>query len=325
MFAPLRFIEPALVGEGITKFKARYAICAKQNQNIVLGFRDMPEIQSMIASSSIVMKKKEWLKDLPGKEFNIIKCRLEGDTLSAYNSLVSDWCTTIQGEFLEVDNPLTRLGKLLQIANGFSYINEKDPLEELLEDRVKITKRKTLFFEQQSKIRALHDLINDPERLGNRRSIIWYNFQAELEILEVYLKKQGTKYLVIQGGEKDVGGKINLFNNDPLYRFLLGQASTIRYGVTVMGKKEDDTSEFIPEFSTTISDEIFYSLNFSLEVFTQQTDRINRIGATKLSRYWLLLTNSCIEDRVYNALESKTSISKSLLIDISEELKLLEV
>jgi SNF2 family DNA or RNA helicase len=322
-FAPLRFVEPALVGESVTRFKDRYAVIAKQNRNIVLGFRDIPEIQSMISASCIVMRKEEWLKDLPGKTFHVVPCRISGDALECYNSLVSNWMFSFKGELQEFDNPLPRMGKLMQIANGFSYIKDEDTLEELDCPKVKPKKRRTLFFDDQPKITALDLLIKDDTRLGNRRAIIWFNYQAELEILEDYLLSSGIKYLVVKGGEKDVGGKIGAFNTDPSYRFLLGQARTINYGSTILGTKAD-SEDILPPFSTTVSDEIFYSLNFSLEVYLQQQDRINRIGQTKECHYWILLTNSCIEEKVYKTMEEKVSINRSLLVDFSKSIKLLK-
>jgi SNF2 family DNA or RNA helicase len=322
-FSPIRFVEPALTGEGVTKFKDRYAIVARQNRNILLGFRDIPEIQSIISASSIVMRKEEWLKDLPPKTFHIVKCALEGDALHCYNDLISNWMFRYQEETFEFDNPLPRLGKLLQIANGFTYVSDTDPLEEVLEDRPTKKKRRTLFFQNQPKIDALHDLVNDPTRLSNRRAIIWFNYQAELEIIEKYLISNSIKYLVIKGGEKDVGGKINLFNSDPSYRFLLGQARTINYGATVLGDSEESYT-LPPEFSTTVSDQIFYSLNFSLEVFLQQQDRIHRIGQLLSCHYWIILTNSCIEEKIHASMQEKIYVNRSLLIDISKNLSILK-
>jgi SNF2 family DNA or RNA helicase len=321
-FSPLRFVEPALVGEGVTKFKDRYSIVARQNRNIVLGFRDMPEIQSILSSACIVMRKEEWLKDLPPKTFHIIKCAIEGEALQCYNDLISNWMFQYEGESFEFDNALPRLGKLLQIANGFTYVSDTDTLEELQERKPKKKKRRTLFFKEQPKIKAFHELLSDPSRLYKRRAIIWFNYQAELETLERYLLENNISYLVVKGGERGVGGKINLFNTNPSYRFLLGQARTITYGATILGDNED--YEVPPEFSPTVSDQVFYSLNFSLEVFLQQQDRIHRIGQLLECHYWIILTNSCIEAKIYKAMGDKTFINKSLLVDFSKTLTILK-
>lgn len=331
-FAPIRFIEPALLGESVTRFKDRYAVVAKQNRNILLGFRDIPEVQTAVASCCIVMRKEEWLKDLPGKKFHSVKSALRGEALECYNSLISNWMFSTQGETFEFDNPLTRMGKLLQIANGFIYasdpVDELDTLAEISGEDMPVSKmkkkRRTLFFDAQPKIQAMHELINDEGRLGNRRAIIWFNYQAELTLIEDYLNEQGIKFLTVKGGDKEIGVKINLFNSDPSYRFLVGQAKTINYGATILGSKESEDFEVTPEFSTTVSDQIFYSLNFSLEVFLQQQDRIHRIGQTKECNYWMLVTNSCIETKIGKAMEDKIRISRALLVDISKEVTLLK-
>jgi len=348
-FAPVRFIEPAVIGEGVTRFKARYAITAKQNQHILIGFRDTPEIQSIIASCCIVMRKAEWLKYLPAKVFHTEKVHISGDAAECYNNLVSNWMFSHEGFDFEFDNPLPRASKLIQIANGFVYHLEKkdeegedDETDELTEieggepKKVAKTKAKgknkpvrtTLFFQDQPKINALHEVITNPEKLDNRRAILWFNFQAELEIIEKYLKKSGYTYLVVKGGDKEIGDKIHKFNTDPSIRFLVGQAKTINYGATILGKqkgsgsRKDDEDLQVTEFSESISDEIFYSLNFSLEVFLQQQDRIHRIGQQKVCHYWMLVTNSCIETKICKAIETKMSISRALLIDFSKELQL---
>ena len=319
-FSPIRFVEPASVGEGVTKFKDRYATVSRHNRNIILGYRDMPEIKSIIDATCIVMRKEEWLKDLPKKHFHLLKCALEGEALQCYNSLVSNWIFESDGVLYEFDNALSRLGKLLQIANGFSYITEEDPIEELEEisPSKKSKKRKTKFFENPPKIKEFLSLIEGRDKLDNRRAIVWFNFQAELEMLEACLKKEGLSFITIKGGDKDIGTKIKMFNEDPSIRFLLGQAKTINYGATILGK-ESEEGDILSEYSTTISDQVFFSLNFSLEVFMQQQDRIHRIGQTKECHYWIIITNSCIESKIYKAMEDKVFVNRSLLVDFSKQ------
>jgi hypothetical protein len=219
------------------------------------------------------------------------------------------------------------MSKLLQIANGFYYYNEDpevDPLAEVMGDEVKVKKgpRHQVLLEDFPKITALDSLIKDPERFGQRRAIIWFNFQAEYDILKTYLDSIGVKWLSVKGGEKKVGEKIRAFNTDPSYRFIVCQAKTINYGVTILGTDKEDY-ELPTEFDTRVADQIFYSLNFSLEVFLQQQDRIHRIGQTNECNYWFLLTSSCIEEKVWKAMQDKTLLNKMMLVDISQQVALL--
>lgn len=332
-FAPVRFIEPALVGQGVTKFKQRYEITSARNPNIPLGYRDIGEIGDILRSCSIVMTKAEWLKSLPKKIFNQIKVQMSDAQYEMHSELARNHLY-IGPEFeIEVDNPLTALSKLNQISNGFVYYRDEDESEALsdmcLGDVGKIKKntvknRKTYFFKEQPKIQALKELIEDRERFGNRRSIIWFNMDAERILLEKALEEWGQTFFIIKGGEKDIGGKVGEFNSNPAIRFLLCQAKSVNYGVTVMGKqsrKDDEGGELdalLYSYAPEVCDEIFYSLSFSLEVFLQQQDRIHRIGQTRECNYWIILTNSKIDSRIMQALDDKLEFNRALLVDIAQ-------
>lgn len=429
VFAPLRFIEPALVGESFSKFRDEYALVSRTNRYITVGYKNVPEVKDMLASCGVILTKAEWLKTLPKKKF-IHKYVQMGDVQrDYYNKLASNYLLQIPevDAEIEVDNPLSVLIKLNQISNGFIYY--KDNNEETLDDlygresakRRKVD-RKTFIFQEQPKAEALIRLIKsdefnsdacsslrNTEHLGdlaaesrtesggncsrlfsartrkeysntsefrstgtldintsisgsghdvigatvtpgsqilssrddavrrtfdgnelkslpnasttNRRAIIWFNLAAELTILEQYFGDAGITFLTIRGGTKDIGDKVREFNSNPSIQFLLCQAKTINYGVTIMGTAEEDLAEDIfPEFDPLVSDEIFYSLNFSLEVFLQQQDRIHRIGQTRECRYWILLTNSKIERRIADRLEEKQICNKEILVDIISNL-----
>lgn len=335
MFGPVRFTEPCLVGNSFYNFKEEYAVAARSNKNIVIGFRKIPEIKAILACCGIIMTKAEWLKHLPPKKF-IHKYIQMGDVQrDVYQRLASNYLVTVPGTDIEVEveNPLTALAKLNQISNGFLYYREnvEASLDELYGKEPKkksIKGRETYVFEEQPKAEALVKLIksaefNDrPNGDKKTRSIIWFNLSAEREIIEGVLTKAGISYLVIAGGEKDIGGKVNTFNKDPSYQFLLCQAKTINYGVTVMGTSDDDLDiDWVPEFDPLVSDEIFYSLNFSLEVYLQQQDRIHRIGQTRECRYWILLTNSPLERKIADRLENKLICNREILVDILNSFK----
>lgn len=450
IFAPVRLLEPALVGESFTRFKEEYCLVSRHNRNIVVGFKNVPEVKEILNSCSIIMRKEEWLKELPPKEFKHIYVQMGDQQRDYYQKLANNYLLVLEDldAEIEVDNPLSVLIKLTQISNGFLYYQEnlEETLEELYgEDNVKRKKkvdRKTYTFKEQPKIDALLKLIasrefNNPEgtcpqdsssksneesvgtgtfeRVDNprnnnrsgqgeilqewdrtktsdstsadtqpsntydesisssehnegsdtsragtddrarllpdgrikgdrpedpnqisgectsgiippdRRAIIWFNMAAELELLQRALLAAGVTFLVIAGGDKNIGEKVRLFNKDPSYRFLLCQAKTINYGVTIMGSDSDSGEDVIPDFDPIVSDEIFYSLNFSLEVFLQQQDRIHRIGQKRKCRYWLLLTNSPIERRIATRLEEKLLCNKEILVDISKSLDLTDI
>jgi SNF2 family DNA or RNA helicase len=319
-FCPIRFIQPALIGVGITNFKDYYAITSRSNKNIIIGFKNLPEIKSILQSCCIVMTKEEWLPYLPKKVFHKIYVPLPDEQYKAYNELAHNYLTILKnGIEIEVDNALTLLCKLTQISNGFIYYTDSDEsYNELIGENSKSTKRQAYTFEEQPKIDALHNLINDTNRLNNRRAIIWFNMKEEYNILSKYLISNNIKFLSVQGGDKEIGSKVDIFNKDSSYRFIVCQAKSINYGITILGSKSEDSEEVdYLRFRSEVHDEIFYSLNFSLEIFLQQQDRIHRIGQNKECNYWLILGNTKMEKKIADALERKLHLSRELLIDIA--------
>jgi SNF2 family DNA or RNA helicase len=334
VFSPTRFIEPSLIGRGWTKFKKRYTVTSKKNPGIILGVYDTPEIKSILHACSIIMTKEEWLKDLPKKVFHKRIVQMSDTQRKLYNSLANNYLVVLDdGREVEVNNALTAMCKLYQIANGFLYINPEadvDALEELEFEGVKPKKgkkkpREVLFFDEQPKITELLRITEDEACLKGRRAIIWFNMSAECDIIERALRERGDTFLTIRGGDKELGAKVRQFNKDPNVRWLVCQAKTINYGQTIMGNQEEkelDIGEVCPSFDPKVSDEIFYSMNFSLEMFLQQQDRIHRIGQTRECNYWLILCNCSVEKRTVKSIEEKHVCSKEILEDIVTAAKL---
>lgn len=338
VFAPIRFTQPALTGEAFGKFRDEYSIVSRHNRFITVGYKNVDEVKDMLAACSVIMTKAEWLKDLPPKEFHRVYVQMGDVQRDYYQKLASNYLLQIpeQNIEIEVDNPLSVLIKLNQISNGFIYYkdNPEESLAELFgkEGKAKKVARKQYIFPEQPKADALIKLINSEkynsydgeEANKGTRAIIWYNLAAELEIISSALTKDGRTFLTIGGGTKDIGGIVRKFNKDPSIQFLVCQAKTINYGVTIMGTvkkgEEEGDLDMLPSFDKRVSDQIFYSANFSLEVFLQQQDRIHRIGQTRKCRYWMLLTNSKIERSIADRLELKLICNKEILVDIVSSL-----
>lgn len=334
MFSPVKFLQPALVGWSFTTFKDRYSIekgsKSDPKRKVIVGYRDLPEIRSLLESCCIVMTKAQWLK-LPEKVFKDIVVQMAPDQKAAYNDLLSNKRLDVAGYEVLADNPLVAMSKLDQISNGFIYLNEEKPAdvaEELLASE-KAARRKpkkrigTFFFEDQPKIEALRTLLTETLP-GSRRAIIWFNLSGEAELIKTLLDELGHSYLTIQGGEKDIGGKVHRFNRDQSVRWLLCQAKSVNYGITVMGAKaetlEEDGVEILPSIDTRIYTEIFYSISFSSEVYQQQQDRVHRLGQEHVCEYYRIFVNSSVEKRKRQAIEDKLELRADMLVDVAHTL-----
>ena len=333
-YAPVRFLEPALVGENYGNFFNAHTVKKEMTDKSgvtrsgIVAYKGVKEIKSILESCCIVMSKEEWLK-LPEKRFIDIQVQLSPDQKEKYYSLMRNYYVKIGDDHIEVDNALVMMSKLYQISNGFVYAykeTDKDILIDLLADDAKTKKkksdRKTYFFPENPKAEALKTLIT--EKLKQRRMIIWFNLEAEDAIIEKALNEIGVTSLSIKGGEKDIGGKVRRFNKDQTIQVLRCQAKSVNYGITVLGSKskdlEDEGIEVLPNIDTQIYTQIFYSLNFSLEVYLQQQDRIHRLGQDHECEYYRLFSNTPIERKIRMALDDKMALRTEMLVDVAQTL-----
>ena len=326
LFSPVQILEPSLVGTSFTKFRDEYFHTWSPDKDddrikIVSNPKDRDMLKSILHSCSMVMRKEEWL-DLPPKEFIEVKVPMPERTAHHYYELMSNYITVVEGTEVEVDNPLSAMCKLMQISNGFVYEKNEDFTDYCLPSLKKKGRgknRPVYYFEEQPKLDALQNLLEGD--LRREKLVLWYVMDAERKLLEGLLTGLGVPFLTIAGGEKDVRSKVSAFNDpDGGIQVLLCQAKTLNYGVTLLGEQdeEEDDVESVLELrlNPAVHTEVFYSLTFSLEVFLQQQDRIHRIGQTHACKYYMLVSDSPIEQMLVDKLKNKMEIRNYMLEDI---------
>lgn len=336
IFAPIRFLEPALVGTSYRTFAKRYSweVTIKKTQDGPIkafqGTRRHEELKALLQATSVVMTKDEWLK-LPPKTFVEHIVQLGDLAREDYYFLAENWTLQVDEGQVNPKISLSVLGKLTQIGNGFLYLDDEDELEDMgffpeenpkpvKKKRISAKNRKIHYYKHQPKIDKMISLLE--KELRGRRVMIWYNLAGEQKLITDALKAGGITYLLAEGGDKNINKNIDTFNRDPNVRCLVCQAKTINYGVTVLGKDYDDEDEDLPiDIVPEVFTQIFYSLNFSLEVFLQQQDRIHRLGQEFPCEYHLLLANTPTEDKVKTILKDKLSVKQYMMEDVIHSLR----
>lgn len=326
LFSPVQILEPSLVGTSFTKFRDEYFHVwspDKDNENIKITSspKDKEMLKSILHSCSLVMRKEQWL-DLPEKEFIEVGVRMPAKASHHYYELMSNYITDIDGTCIEVDNPLSAMCKLMQISNGFIYEKNEDFTDYCLSGLKKKGRgknRPVYYFEDQPKVEALRSLLEGD--LRREKFVLWYVMDAERNLLETLLQSLGVAFQTIAGGEKDVRSKVSSFNDEEGgIQVLLCQAKTLNYGVTLLGNQDesedDDEAPLEMRLNPAVHTQVFFSLTFSLEVFLQQQDRIHRIGQTRACKYYLLISDSPIEQMLVDKLKNKMEIRNFMLEDI---------
>ena len=342
-FAPVQFIEPSLVGTAYGKFAEQYlesVYTGKKDSGgkSILAFgkdskndKAEQEVKAILEACSIIMTKQEWLK-LPPKEVVDVEVDLPSEWVYYMDKLVRDYLITLpDGSEVSCEVPLTILSKWAQLGRGFCYIPD-EPANSIYDlfsqgevpsepkKKKKSTSSETFIFSGENPfITRLIGLLT--EELAREKTIIWFNLRTEGFLIEQALQKAGITYETIFGGEKSVRNKVHGFNRDASCQVLLCQSKAINYGVTVLGQevKEDFDIELVPGFHPSVANEVFFSCNFSYELYTQQQDRIHRIGQTRTCRYWRLWGRDGFLDRkIREALDYKMKLNKRMLVDILE-------
>lgn len=334
VFAPTQFLEPAIFGTSFWNFNKHYGIFSKNKEKgseFLVGYKrgGREEIRAGLELVSIVMSKDEWLPDLPKKMPPVFFLSdLTEDQQRCYDELSTNYITRLpSGETVEVDNPLSCLCKLQQIANGFVYFHEEDDdLTDLglakvtdKENKKPRGPRQTYFFGHNPKNDSLVNFLIAPE-FKTRRVVLWYNMGAELVQIERTLFDLGVKYVIVNGATKDSGSVVDEFNSNPTIQVFVAQAKSVNYGVTLLGVDLDELDS-APELDPEVYTEYFYSVNYSLEVYLQQLDRVHRIGVKCRPEYYFSRSNCLIELRIQEKLDEKQLIRREFLVDIIHQHK----
>lgn len=152
------------LGRYITHYRNAYFTPDKRNAEIIFSYKPLPgaeeQIYKRIGDVTISMKSCDYLK-LPECVINEVPVYMSEKEQEVYDRFRDDMVAKIKGKEIDAVNAAVLSGKLLQMANGAVYDDEKNSL--LIHDR---------------KLDALEDLIEG----ANGKPVLvayWYQHDAE--------------------------------------------------------------------------------------------------------------------------------------------------
>lgn len=169
------------------------------------------------------------------------------------------------------------------------YIKLTDELE-LIGDTIftkRLYERQLCSQYNQNKIDALVDLIQSTQD----RLIIFYNFNAELDILKGICDTLKRPYSEVNGSVKDLS---NYEEKDTCI-------SLIQFQAGAMGLNLQKCNKII-----------YFSLPERSELFEQSKKRIHRIGQSQPCFYYVLLTKNSVDERIKAALDMRKDYTDEL-------------
>ena len=152
------------LGRYITHYRNRFFVPDKRNQQMVFSYKPIPgaedEIYRRISDITISMKSGDYLK-MPECIINEVPVTLSDEEWSIYDDFREDMVVALKDDEIDAVNAASLSGKLLQMANGAVYNEEKEVVH--IHDR---------------KLDALEDLI---EGANGKPVLIAYWFNHDLE------------------------------------------------------------------------------------------------------------------------------------------------
>ena len=152
------------LGRYITHYRNNFFVPDKRNQQMVFSYKPRPgaedAIYRLISDITISMKSADFLK-MPECIINEVPVALSEKEWSVYQALKEDMVVDLKDEEIDAVNAAALSGKLLQMANGAVYNEEKEVIH--IHDR---------------KLDALEDLIEG----ANGKPVLvayWYNHDLQ--------------------------------------------------------------------------------------------------------------------------------------------------
>ncbi len=152
------------LGRYITHYRNNFFVPDKRNQQMVFSYKPKPgaedAIYRLISDITISMKSADFLK-MPECIINEVPVALSEKEWSVYQALKEDMVVDLKDEEIDAVNAAALSGKLLQMANGAVYNEEKEVIH--IHDR---------------KLDALEDLIEG----ANGKPVLvayWYNHDLQ--------------------------------------------------------------------------------------------------------------------------------------------------
>lgn len=213
--------------------------------------------------------------DLPEQIHEIRTVYLDHKEQVAYDAMKESMRIEYADQTAIALNAIGAIMKLRQITSGFAYC--MDGVGQT--GTIKIGK---------SKLAELKELLDE---LGNKQVIVWVNFREEVEQLTAELNCPAL------WSETQDRNQIIADFQAGKHQYLVANALTGGHGLTLVNCHY----------------EVYYSLNYSYELWKQSMDRIHRIGQTEPCTYFYLIAADTIDKVIYDVLHGKRDLSDAVL------------
>lgn len=242
---------------------------------------------------------KEDVLDVPGRTFHEVEYTLSDELMKHYRKMKNDLYIELKDDLrILAPSVAGKLNKLNQVSSGF-IIDTKAVKENKYYD----TEKTEWYLLDDWRFRALQTLL-DSEGIKGEQVLIWANYRREFELIKEML---GDHCALVYGGigiDKK-NDAIRDFKSGAV-RYLVANPASADKGLTLV--------------NTHIA--IYFSLNWSYELFKQSYDRIyaDRSIQPYHCHYYIMMAKHTIDTVLYrDVLQGKQSGSYAVLNHLKSE------
>lgn len=256
-----------------------------------------------ISRITMTMTMEEAFPGKPRKLTEVVRIPMTAEQRKYYEALRKNQAADIMGSRVNVIQELVRLGKLMQVCQGFVLAGKDEEGERVVQTF------------SSAKLKALEEML-EPKKgdLADRKVLVWCQFKAEVPMIEAMLQRNKINYLVLRAGMSEAQRQAmkDKWNTDPEPRVLVGSIA-MGIGLNLHAPNCVDAAGKPRRCSTTV----FYALNWKPTQLEQAMDRTYRGDQVESCLYRFLLSEDIdgegkdgtplkpIDVRIYETLKAK--------------------
>ena len=276
-WAQCRLISPSNVPPYFNRFKGQ--VMRQLSQFQWLPRPDATDIVREVMQPSVRFTRDECV-DLPPLMYETRQVALTKEQNKAYKEMVARMRTEADNGEITAVNEAVKMGKLVQIACGVVYSNDKTELTIPSSPRIEETR--------------------EIVRQAEGKVIVFVPYVSSVNMVADELRKDFTVEVIHGGVKKEERDRIfGAFQKSKEPRVIVAQPAAMSHGLTL----------------TSASTIIWYSCVTSNEVFEQANGRINRPGQ-KMNNFIIMLEGTPVEKRIYSRLRNKQKMQGALLDEV---------
>jgi len=321
LWSQFEFLGEGLSGflsfKNFRSFHGRFVEIGGSAVQKLIGVKGVPLIQERLSRIAFMIRKEEAL-DLPAKVYDIYEVAMSHLQAEWYRKMADELAIEIEENLADetktmtVDHILTMLLRLAQITSGHVKWDVKfnDETEELEEGKVEQIPG------ENPKVKAVLDLIKDPEKDSNCKTIVWACFVEDIRVLSEALAKEGIKHVgyhgVVQEQYRVKGADIaeEVFNKDKNVKVLIANPASGGTGQNFLGYDVRNPDNY----KTFCGHEIYVSCNWSAVQRSQSEDRAHRRG----TRFPVRITDIVVPGTIDEDIRARVLQKKIMALQIQD-------